>query len=93
MRADASVEVPEAEIEMPADPARPPRARGQLSIDSRPYATIVVDGVSLGVTPIVKRSLAAGRHKLRATTQDGRTRELAVDIPAGKLAAPIQLTW
>jgi serine/threonine-protein kinase len=79
-------------IEMPADPARAPR-RGFLSIDSTPYATIFVGPTRLGVTPVVKRSLPAGRHKLRAVLADGRTKELSIDIPAGKLAAPIQLTW
>jgi len=82
-------------IEMPPQrpkPPAPPRP-GLLSIDSTPWATIYVDGNALGMTPIVKRSLAAGRHKLRAVTKDGRTQERTIDIPAGKLASPIQLTW
>jgi serine/threonine-protein kinase len=87
--------------EIPADPPipaiDPPRATrqapGLLSIDSTPYATIFVDGVRLGVTPIVKRSLPAGRRALRAELADGRSKSLAIDIPAGKAAAPIQLTW
>jgi serine/threonine protein kinase len=66
---------------------------GLLSIDSTPYATIYVDGTKLGVTPIVKRPLAAGSHRLRAVLEDGRVREVTVDIPAGRLASPIQLTW
>jgi len=85
-----------APIEMP--PGRPappkpaaPRPPGLFSIDSTPYATIYIDGISLGVTPIVKRSLPAGRHKLRAVLKDGRVIERAIDIPAGKLAPPIQL--
>jgi len=86
-----------AEIEMPPDRPRPPKPApkppGQLSIDSTPFATIFVDGVSLGVTPIVKRSLPAGRHKLRAVLKDGRSREQSIDIPPGKLATPIQLSW
>ncbi len=84
---------PEPEpIEMPLDPMRPPRPNGLLSIDSTPYATIYLDGASLGVTPIVKRSVKAGRRKLRAVLRDGRTKELTVDIPPGRLAPPIQLT-
>jgi eukaryotic-like serine/threonine-protein kinase len=91
-----------ADIEMPpVDVARPPVDRppvekkqpGLFSIDSTPWATIFIDNQSLGITPIVKRSLPAGRHKLRAVLKDGRTRELTIDIPAGKLAKPIQLTW
>jgi len=65
---------------------------GLLSIDSTPHATIFVDGVELGVTPIVRRPLEPGRHRLRAVLADGRARELPVDIPAGQLAPPILLT-
>ncbi|MEO8702692.1 MAG: serine/threonine-protein kinase [Kofleriaceae bacterium] len=87
-------DAPVAEIEMPADIARVPKqAPGWLSIDSKPYATIWVDGGSLGVTPVVKRSLAAGRHRVRAVLADGRSREFSVEIPPGRLAQPIQLTW
>ena len=68
-------------------------ATGLFSIDSTPYATIYIDGTKLGVTPIVKRPLAAGSHRLRAVLEDGRARELTVDISAGRLASPIQLTW
>jgi hypothetical protein len=64
-----------------------------LSIDSTPWATIYVDGKSLGITPIVKRSLPAGRHKLRAVLKDGREKEQSITIPAGALAKPIQLIW
>ena len=93
--AAAVAEIDAADIEMPAiDVTRPPpRAPGMFSIDSRPWATIYIDGNSLGITPIVKRSLPAGRHKLRAVLKDGRVKELSIDIPAGKLAKPIQLTW
>ena len=79
------------EIEMPAE--RLVKKSGLLSIDSTPYATIYVDGAKLGVTPLVKRSIAAGRHKLRAVLADGRSKEITIEIPAGKLARPIQLTW
>jgi hypothetical protein len=83
------------DIEMPpVDISRPPvKPPGSLSIDSTPWATIYIDGKSLGITPIVKRSLPAGRHKLRAVLKDGRSKELTIEIPAGKLAKPIQLTW
>ena len=81
-------------IEMPPDHARTRVPRpGQLSIESTPYATIYVDGTKLGVTPLVKRSLPAGRHKLRAVLANGRTKEQWIEIPAGRLAAPLLLTW
>ena len=74
------------------DRARPPKP-GRLSIDSTPWATVYLDGARLGVTPIVKRSVPAGRHKLRVVLEDGRVKELTIDVPAGKLAKPIQVTW
>jgi len=76
--------------------SRPPplhKERGFLSIDSQPYATVFVDGHSIGVTPRIKWSLAAGRHRVRAVLQDGRSQELSVDVPAGKQATPIHLSW
>jgi hypothetical protein len=89
------VEIDAGDIEMPpVDISRPPSKQpGMLSIDSTPWATIYIDGTSLGITPIVKRSLPAGRHKLRAVLKDGRVKEQTIDIPAGRLAKPIQLTW
>ncbi len=75
----------------PSQPAR--REPGLFSIDSQPYATIFIDGHRLGVTPIYKHSLSAGRHRLRAVLSDGRAKDQTVDIPAGKQAAPINLTW
>jgi tRNA A-37 threonylcarbamoyl transferase component Bud32 len=69
-----------------------PLPHGLLSIDATPNATIYVDGVELGATPIVRRPLAPGRHQLRAVLPDGRAKELAVDIPAGAHAPPLQLT-
>ena len=81
-------------IEMPPDHARTRAPRpGQLSIESTPYATIYVGGTKLGVTPLVKRSLPAGRHKLRAVLANGRSKEQWIEIPAGRLAAPLLLTW
>jgi serine/threonine-protein kinase len=90
-----AVEPDTPELEMPVDNLRPPRESktGLFSIDSTPWATIYVDGQSLGITPIVKRSLPAGRHKLKAVAKDGRTKEMSIDIPSGRLAKTIQLTW
>jgi serine/threonine-protein kinase len=72
---------------------RAPPPYGQLSIDSTPYATIFFDGAKLGVTPMVKRSVPPGNHKLRAVLRDGRSKEWTINIPIGRLAPPVQLTW
>ncbi len=75
------------------DELAPARTPGTFSIDSTPFATIYVDGKKLDVTPILDHALAAGKHRIRAVLQDGRTRKLTVDVPAGRAAKPIQLTW
>jgi serine/threonine-protein kinase len=82
----------------PPDTATEPAKRAQsasgfLSIDSTPFATITLDGDALGETPLIRVRVPAGRHTLRATLRDGRTKTVTVDIPDGKLAKPINLTW
>ncbi|MGE0404054.1 MAG: serine/threonine protein kinase, partial [Kofleriaceae bacterium] len=81
------------EVEMPPDNARAPRKNGTISIDSTPFATIFIDGKRADVTPLLNHSLSAGRHKIRAVLTDGRAREISVDVPAGRAAKPITLTW
>jgi len=61
------------------------RSRGRLSIDSKPYAVIFVDGRKLGETPLVELSLPAGRHRLRAQLSDGRSRTIVVRVRPGTL--------
>ncbi|MFN0248657.1 MAG: serine/threonine-protein kinase, partial [Kofleriaceae bacterium] len=96
---DATVEQPvelpvePPEVEMPPDNARVPKKPGTISIDSTPFATIYIDGKRIDVTPLLNRSLPAGRHKIRAVLADGRSKELSVDVPAGRAAKPITLTW
>ncbi len=58
------------------------RPTGLIFVDAEPYATIYVDGQSLGVTPILGASLPEGRHALRAVTADGRVKELTIDVSA-----------
>jgi serine/threonine-protein kinase len=69
------------------------RLAGMISIDSQPYATIFIDGTRAGITPLLKHVLPAGHHTLRAVLEDGRTQTRAIDIPAGKQAKPIHLSW
>ncbi len=58
---------------------------GLLSIDSRPYATIFVDGGRAGDTPVVELSLAPGVHRVRAVLPDGRSQSLTITIVSGQL--------
>ena len=91
---DAGATVPTKLAVGSAAVTRPPAAApGFFSIDSKPYATVFVDGRSIGVTPIVHRALGAGHHRLRVVLEDGRARELGVDVPSGRAAPPIVLAW
>ena len=85
----------DAAILHPADAVHEPAvvARGRFSIDSTPYATIFVDGKRLDVTPISRRSLRAGHHRVRAVLADGRHKDFSIDVPSGGQANPIHLTW
>jgi hypothetical protein len=68
-------------------------APGWYSIDSTPFATIAIDDRPAGVTPLVHKPLAAGRHHVHAVLGDGRTKDVVIVVPPGKLAAPIVLHW
>jgi len=72
-------------------PARPkPASRtasaatGTVTIDSDPYAVVRDGSVSLGTTPIYRRPMKPGRHRLRATAADGREQVFAIDVEAGR---------
>ena len=78
------------EIAMPAEAARAP-GRGQISIDATPWATITIDGRSIGVTPLLHVQLAAGKHRVHAAVSDGRTRDVTITIEAGRAAPPLVL--
>ncbi len=90
--AEVVVDAATADVEMPPMSGRA-RKPGSISIDSTPFATIFIDGKRADVTPLLNRSLSAGRHKLRAVLADGRTKEFVIEIPAGRAAKPITLTW
>jgi serine/threonine protein kinase len=68
-------------------------APGFLTVGSTPYSTIHVDGVKLGVTPLFRKPVAAGRRRLRAECSCGKTRELWVTIEPGVAAPAVKLTW
>ena len=60
---------------------------GQYSVDSRPYATIFIDGKSYGDTPLFKISLLPGKHRIRAVREDGQVQRFAITIDPGKLTS------
>jgi len=90
---DAAVVEPEVDAGVVNTSRPPPRAPGFYSVESKPFATIFIDGTRVGITPLVKKPLAAGKHKLRAVLEDGRERTVDLDVPPGKAAKPLVLVW
>jgi len=77
----------------PPDEVAAPGEPGQYSVDSRPYATIFIDGKSYGETPLFKVALPPGKHRIRAVREDGEVRRYTVTIEAGKLTSSGTLAW
>jgi serine/threonine-protein kinase len=68
--ASRPVPVP-ARVPVPEEPRRPPKkkivrpaGKGTLTINTRPWSEVWVDGKKLGLTPLAYKELSAGRHKL-----------------------------
>jgi hypothetical protein len=64
---------------------------GQLTIDSTPWATVRLDNQTVK-TPAYRISIAAGRHLLHATTEDGRSQDVSVVIEPGR-ERRLRLMW
>ena len=91
------VEIREPEVQRPAERAGPPaparrgaaaRARrppsGSLQLDSRPpAATVYVDDVRVGVTPVTMRNLSPGVHLVRMEMLGHRSWSTSVNVEAG----------
>ena len=78
-------------------PVRPPRERdtrsGWLTVDSRPYATIFVDGKKVGLTPVLRLALPPGAHQVRAVLDDGRQQRFRVVIEPARETPRRRLVW
>ena len=66
---------------------------GFFSIDAKPYAEIFVDGAPFGQTPLVHKSLPAGKHHIKAVRADGATKTYDVTVPANAAASAIHVAW
>ncbi len=65
-------------------PTRAPRAAtGYVTIVSTPYAYVTANGKDLGMTPIWRTPLRAGRAKIEAVASDGRRTSFSLTIPPG----------
>jgi hypothetical protein len=61
-----------------------PPTPGFLTVGATPFATVSVDGVALGDTPLVRRVMAPGEHKVRLVRDGYRSDEFKVTIESGK---------
>jgi serine/threonine-protein kinase len=79
---DAAPEKPDKDRDN--DRARP-KEYGTLTINARPYGTVFIDGRKIGITPIVKRRVLAGRHRIKVVSSvDNSTKSFGVKITADK---------
>ena len=74
-------------------PPPPSTASGFYSVDSRPYATIFIDGVRQDQTPLYRVPMRPGAHQIHAVLADGRERTFTVTIGAGNEVSSGMLTW
>jgi hypothetical protein len=73
-------------------PAAPPL--GYLTLDTRPWGVVYLDGRRLGITPFAHVPVPSGRHRLSVDVEEsGRRRSLTVDVRARgetQLVAPLR---
>jgi hypothetical protein len=73
---------PEATAPSATTPPAAPSV-GFLTINAVPYGTVVIDGVEVGDTPIVRYELPPGQHTVRIVRQGFRTESDTVTITTG----------
>ncbi|MBL8954783.1 MAG: serine/threonine protein kinase [Myxococcaceae bacterium] len=57
------------------------RASGFLTVDAQPtWANVSIDGKLIGPTPLYKRVVSAGSHRVDAVTADGRKKSKTVSV-------------
>jgi serine/threonine-protein kinase len=103
----AAAAAPPQTAPAPPEPAAPSPARtpapraaratastpGFLTMDSQPFATVFVDGRSLGPTPLYRVPLPPGTHTVVAQSSKGAKRTFTVHIEPGREAPPRRLVW
>jgi len=71
----------------PPSTATTPAATGFATIDSYPWSRVTIDGAVVGVTPIVRTPLEAGRHVVVLENPEQGRHELAVTVKDGETTA------
>ncbi len=72
-------------VPAPVPPPRPSspskRSSGWLTVDAQPtWANISIDGKPVGPTPLYRRAVPAGSHRVEAVTADGRKKSKIVNV-------------
>ena len=68
-----------------SDEPRRPLGKGYIYVLTSPTSRVYFDGRLLGTTPIMKRSVPAGRHSLRLVTAGFPPKQLRTHIERGKV--------
>ena len=56
---------------------------GWVTVQADPFGTVYVDGVEVGVTPVVRYSVPPGRHTIKVERAGYRTVTEPVQVDAG----------
>jgi len=91
-RAERAVASPEPKDPPPA--AAPPSRQGCLSVNAVPFATVLVDGQSLGETPVACLRVGVGEHRVQLDQGGDRSPERVVRIAEQHtLEHPVRLSY
>ncbi len=83
---------PDASAPAIAAAAVPDPAVATLVVDARPPATVLLDGRSLGTTPVLHARVAPGEHRVRLQAEGYQPYERTVDLVAGGADSLIHIT-
>jgi len=67
----------------PVAPTPPAPKVGYLTINAVPYGTVSIDGVLIGDTPVVRREVEPGEHRIVISREGFRTDSTTATISAG----------
>jgi hypothetical protein len=67
----------------PVAPTPPAPKFGYLTINAVPYGTVSIDGVLVGDTPVVRREVEPGEHRIVISREGFRTDSTTATISAG----------
>jgi hypothetical protein len=73
-----------APVEAPKEPSP-----GFLSVSTRPWSEVHIDGKKVGYSPVVRLKLPAGKHALTLLSADGLRRDIPLEIQPGKVSKVI----